>query len=298
MIDPIIFTIEIGDLTLNFRWYGLLIAIGVAVAAWVAERQVAKRGGNPDLVWDGLIWVLPAAIIGARLWYVLNEILGGGRQYLDDPGRIFQITEGGLHIFGAFIFGLLAALIYTRRKRIDLLLLLDAIAPALLIVQALARPANFINQELYGPPTELPWGIPIEAAKRLPPWNNLELYPVESTRFHPTFAYEMIWNLLAASLLLWLARRFPDKLKPGASFAAWLVLAGVGRVVIEAFRPDQPLISGTSLSYSRLVAILMAIGGAFWLLVRYEIIRVPRLSAGPEQYRLKKPSYKSRKKKN
>lgn len=296
MIDPVIFSIEIGNLTLTFRWYGLLIAIGVAVAAWVAERQVTKRGGNPDLVWDGLIWVLPAAIIGARLWYVFNDILGGGRQYLEDPARIFRITEGGLHIFGAFIFGLVAALIYTRRKRIDILLLLDSIAPALLIGQALARPANFINQELYGPPTELPWGIPIHAENRISPWNDLEQFPEATTRFHPTFAYEMIWNILAASLLLWLARRYPKALKPGASFAAWLVLAGIGRVIIESFRPDQPTIPGTALSYSRLVAILMAIGGAFWLLIRYEIIRIPWLSPGPETYRTKKQSYKTRKK--
>jgi phosphatidylglycerol:prolipoprotein diacylglycerol transferase len=288
MINPIIFSIEIGNFTLAFRWYGLLIGIGVMVAGWIADREIRRRGGESDVIWDGLFWVVLAAIVGARLWYVLNTTLGGSRQYIDDPISILRIPEGGLHIFGGFVFGLIAALIYARRKKIDMLLILDSIAPALLIGQAVARPANFINQELYGPPTDLPWGIPISPEKRLPPWNDLDLYPEASTRFHPTFAYEMVWNFLAAGLLIWLSRRFKEKIKPGAMIAGWLVLAGIGRVIIESFRPDQPRIPGSDLSYSRLIAIVMALGGIFWLLVRYEIIRLPFLSPGPETYRLKK----------
>jgi phosphatidylglycerol:prolipoprotein diacylglycerol transferase len=299
MIDPIIFQIELGNFTLAFRWYGLLIGLAVMVGAWLLSREVAWRGGDPEVVWDGALWVIPAAIIGARLWYVLNATLGGNRQYLDDPLSIIRITEGGLHIFGAFVFGLLAAFWYARRKKVDILLILDSIGPPLLIGQAMARPANFINQELYGPPSDLPWGIPISAENRMPPWNDLTQFPEESTRFHPTFAYEMIWNILAAALLLWISRRFKDRIKPGAMFAAWLVMAGIGRFFIEAFRPDQPRIPGTDLSYSRLIAGLMALGGLFWLLVRYEIIRLPFLKPGPEAYRIKKSKgrpYKKKKK--
>ena len=113
MIDPIIFTIEIGDFSLAFRWYGLLIGIAVMVGAWILSREVKWRGGDPDIVWDGILWVLPAAIIGARLWYVLNATLGGSRQYLNNPASIIRINEGGLHIFGAFVFGFRAA--YLRR---------------------------------------------------------------------------------------------------------------------------------------------------------------------------------------
>jgi phosphatidylglycerol:prolipoprotein diacylglycerol transferase len=295
MIDPVIFTIKLGDFQLAFRWYGVLIMIGVLVGAWVAEKELVRRGGNSDHIWDGLIWVLPAAIIGARVWYVLNDIVGGGRSYIDQPGRIFRITEGGLHIFGAIVFGVVAAYLYGKRHKVDLLLMLDSAAPALLIGQALARPANFINQELYGPPTSLPWGIPIDEAHRLSPWKDLNLYPLETTRFHPTFAYEMIWNLIAAGIILWLVRKYAEKVKPGTAFACWLLLAGIGRVFIETFRPDQPLIPGTALSYSRLIAGLMTVAGLFWLLIRYEIIKLTFLSPGPEEYWIPKRKKSKRK---
>jgi phosphatidylglycerol:prolipoprotein diacylglycerol transferase len=163
-------------------------------------------------------------------------------------------------------------------------LLLDSVSPSLLIGQAIARPANFINQELYGPPTDLPWGIPISADHRLPPWHDLSLYPEETTRFHPTFAYEMIWNLLAAGLLLWISHRFQDKLKPGALFAGWMILAGLGRFIIEWFRPDQPRVPGTDISYSRIVSALLAIAGVVMLLIRYEVIRIPFLSGWRDSY--------------
>ncbi len=200
--------------------------------------------------------------------------------------KILAITEGGLHIFGAFLFGGLAAYFYARSKKVDIWLLLDSVAPALLIGQAMARPANFINQELYGPPTTLPWGIPISANHRMAPWNDLLLYPEETTRFHPTFAYEIVWNLLAAGLLIWLANRYADRLKPGTIFMGWLVLAGTGRFLVEAFRPDQPLIPGTGLSYSRLISGLMALFGIIWLLARYQVLKIPVLSNGPEKYKI------------
>jgi len=233
MIDPIIFSIDLGSFHLDFRWYGVLIVLGIMAGAWLAEKEIARRGGNPDTIWDGLLWVLPAAIVGARVWYVVNDILGGNSRFLDEPGRIVRITEGGLHIFGAIVFGLLAAYFFAKKNQIDMLLMLDAVAPSLLIGQAIARPANFINQELYGQPTGLPWGISILGQNRISPWNDLELFPEESTRFHPTFAYEMLWNLIAAGLLLWVVRRFKDKVKPGTAFAAWMILAGTGRFIID-----------------------------------------------------------------
>lgn len=296
MIDPILFTINLGKLQLAFRWYGLLIALGVIVAAWVTEKEIARRGGKSEVVWDALLWVLPAAVIGARLWYVINDILGGGRTFIDEPGRILRISEGGLHIFGAMIFGLVTAYFFAKRQKVDMLLILDSVAPALLIGQAVARPANFINQELYGPPTDLPWGIPIDAYHRLAPWNNLDQYPEATTRFHPTFAYEMVWNFLTAGLILWVVRKFEDKIKPGAAFAGWLILAGIGRVIIETFRPDQPRIGGTDLSWSRLIYALLAVFGLIWLLIRYELIKLPFLSPGPEKYKLPRKRFTRKKK--
>jgi phosphatidylglycerol---prolipoprotein diacylglyceryl transferase len=286
LIDPVIFSFKLfGGLTLTLRWYGVLVMLGAVVGSWIAEKEIRRRGENGALVWDALVWVLPPGIIGARLWYVLNVTLGGSSYYLDDPWKIINIPEGGLHFFGGLLFGAIALYYYVRRYKLDGWLLLDAIAPAALIGQAVARPANFINQELYGPPTTLPWGISIDAFHRIPIYQDLVKYPVETTRFHPTFAYEMIWNFLAAALLLWLARRFADRLKPGAIFGGWLVLAGVGRVLIEFFRPDQPKIPGTAISYSALVSALMAVAGVILLLSRFGKLRLGSFQ-WPETYRL------------
>jgi len=282
MIDPIIFTIPGTNIAVH--WYGLLMAVGVFTAGAVTAVGVRRRGEDPEYVWDGLIWAIPAGIIGARLWYVANVTLGGNDYYLMNPVRIVRLWEGGLHFYGAVLIGGLAAYIYFRVNNLDFLLLLDAVAPALLIAQAIVRPANYINQELYGPPTELPWGIRIDAAHRIPPWTDISRFPVETTRFHPTFAYEMIWNILAAALLLWIARRFFAKLKPGVLFAGWLLLEGVGRFWLEWFRPDQPRLAGTGISYSRIVAALMAVAGLIWLLIKYRVIELPFLSPGRSSY--------------
>lgn len=293
MIDPVIFTIKLFGREFPVFWYGILIGLAVIVGAYVAEREVKRRGGPLDFIWDMMLWVIPAGIIGARLGYVLNDIAGGSRYFLDDLGRIFDIRQGGLHIYGAVALGLLVAYWYARRNAFDIWLLLDALAPALLIGQAVGRPANFINQELYGPPTDLSWGIPIAGENRLGPWQDLAQYPEDSTRFHPTFAYEIVWNLLAAGLILWLTRKFPKKFKPGAAFFMWLLLEGVGRFIIEYFRPDQPRIAGTDFSYSRLVAALMALAGGILLMVRSGKLKLAFLRPGPENYKLKK-SRKSR----
>lgn len=290
-MNPIFFTIPGTNISLH--WYGLIMAVGIIIAGLVASWGVKQRGENPDHVWDLLVWAVPAGIVGARLWYVANETLGGSRYYLDQPLRILNLPGGGLHFYGAVLFGLVGGWIYIRRNGLDYRLFLDAAAPALLIGQALVRPANFINQELYGPPTELPWGISIDAANRIPPWDNLALFPVEITRFHPAFAYEMLWNFLAAGLLLWAALEFKRRLKPGTLFAGWLVLEGVGRELIEFFRPDQPRIPGTAVSYSRVAAGLMVIVGMFMLLYLFEKIKLPagERSSGP--YRITGKSSRS-----
>lgn len=284
MIDPVIFSIKLfGNVRLTLHWYGVFVMAGVIVAAWIAEKEYSHRGENSEHIWNALLWALPVGVVGARLWYVMNVTLGGESYYMDNPIQILNIPQGGLHFFGGLLFGALAMIFYVRRNNLDLWLLLDVAAPVTMIGQAIARPANFINQELYGQPTTLPWGIPIEAGHRIPPYDDMSLYP-ESTRFHPAFAYEMIWNLITAGTLLWLARRFPEKFKPGAMFAWWLVLAGVGRFIVEAFRPDQPRIPGTDLSYSRLVAAIMAVAGVIMLLVRYGYIRLKIAENWAESY--------------
>jgi phosphatidylglycerol:prolipoprotein diacylglycerol transferase len=288
LIDPVIFSFELFGTQFAIRWYGVIIAIAVVIGGFITEREIYRRGGNKDYVWDILIWVVPAGVIGARLGYVLNDIAGGGSYFLDDPKRILYITEGGLHIYGAIALGLLVGIWYTRRNPFDIWILLDAVTPALLIGQAFGRLANFINQELYGPPTDLPWGIPIAMENRIPPWNDLVQFPEATTRFHPTFAYEMIWNLLAAGLIIWLTRKFKDKMKPGAAFYTWMVLEGAGRFFIEYFRPDQPRLGDTDISFSRIAAVALVVIGGLLLLIRFEKIRFPSLSPGPDKYWFKR----------
>ena len=294
MIDPVIFEFNLLGLPIVLRWYGVLVMLGAVSGALIAEREIKRRGENGESVWDALVWILPAGIIGARLWYVLNSILGGNTYYIDNPANILYIWEGGLHFFGGLLFGGIALYYFLKQNGMDFWLFLDAIAPAALIGQALARPANFINQELYGQPTKLMWGIPIDAGHRLPQFSDLTQFPVETTRFHPTFAYEMILNILLALLLLWISRRYAEKMKPGAIVAGWLISAGLIRAFIEFFRPDQPRIGESIVTYSMFVSILMAISGVVLLLIRYGRLQIAMADGWEEQYQIKPVEKKTR----
>ena len=286
MIDPVIFTIRLFGMEFPLRWYGVIVMAGVIIGSMIVEREIRRRGENGERIWDALLWVLPIGIIGARLWFVLNATLGGNRFYIENPASIIRIWEGGLHIFGGFLFGAAALLWYLRQNKLDPWLFLDSAGPALLIGQGIGRIANFINQELYGPPTTLSWGIPISAEHRLPEFQDLSLYPVDTTRFHPTFAYEMLWNFTTAGLLLWLSRRYEKDVKPGTLFAGWLIAAGLGRVIIEFFRPDQPKIPDLGISYTSIISALMAIAGAILLMARYKAINLSFAEDWEEEYKV------------
>ena len=288
MIDPVIFSFNIGSITIALRWYGVLVMSGAVAGAWVAAKEINRRGENADYLWDALIILLPIGILGARLWYVANATLGGNPYYMQNPGQILNIPQGGLHFYGGMVFGAAALYWYANKHKLDLWLLLDSLAPAALVGQAVARPANFINQELYGQPTTLPWGISIDAQHRLPQYSDMSLFP-DTTRFHPAFAYEMVWNFLSAGLILWYLRRHPEKDKPGVGLSAWLIFAGIGRYWLEAFRPDQPRIPGTDTSITRVVAAVMALIGTIMLLIRYKVIKVPFANKWEEEYKIAPP---------
>jgi len=218
-----------------------------------------------------LFWVLIPAIIGARLYFVFIQSPRGPnglQHYLAHPIEILQIWQGGIHIYGAFIFGGIALLLFLRIKKLSILIFLDAVALGLLIGQTIGRLGNFFNQELYGPPTTLPWGLRIDPQFRIPPYNNLSLYP-ESVRFHPLFLYEMVWNALGFTLLFWISRRFEKRLKDGGLFLLYLIWYPLGRFFIEFLRTDSWFFPGTPFNVVHLLSAIAIIGATTILFIRH-----------------------------
>jgi phosphatidylglycerol:prolipoprotein diacylglycerol transferase len=265
--DPVL--VEIGPLAI--RWYGLLIIGGVLLGAWIAGKYVARKGEDPNTVWDGVLWVLIPALIGARLYYVFIQSPRGPDgfdRYMANPLEILNIGAGGLHIFGAFIFGAIAVYVYARRRRLPMLVYLDGAALALPLGQAIARWANFINQELYGPPTTLPWGLRIDAEHRIPPYNDLTTYP-ESARFHPLFLYESIWNFIGFGALWFISRRFAGRLRDGDLLLLYLIWYPTGRFFIEFARTDSWFFPGMPFNVVHVLSAILVIGAVVALALRH-----------------------------
>jgi phosphatidylglycerol:prolipoprotein diacylglycerol transferase len=266
-VDPIIF--EFGPFAL--RWYGLLMATAIIVGAQIAASEVARKGQDKDDFWDMLLWVLIPAFIGARLYYVFIQSPRGAEgigHYLSHPGEIFQIWSGGIHIFGAFIFGSIALWIFTRVRRLPLLVYLDGIALGLPLAQAIGRWGNFINQELYGPPTTLPWGLRIDPPHRIGPYRDLTMYP-ESTRFHPLFLYESLWNLVGFCLMFWISRRFQKQLKDGDIALMYLFWYPFGRFWIEFLRTDSWFFPGTPFNVVHIICAIAVVTSVTLLIRRH-----------------------------
>jgi phosphatidylglycerol:prolipoprotein diacylglycerol transferase len=245
-------------------------------------------------VWNIVTWCLIAGILGARLYHVLSSPQGnaiGFRYYfITNPFETIQILgasipfptalmiwNGGLGIYGGVAGGVLALAAYTWRNHLSLPQWLDSGAPGLILAQAIGRWGNFVNQELYGPPTTLPWGIPIDAQHRLPVYADLTRFPVETTRFHPVFLYESLWNLAGCVALLYIARRFQGRLRSGDVFCLYLVIYGVGRLLVEALRPDAWLVGG--IPTAQIVSVLAIIAGVALMVLRHRQVQ-PASSAG------------------
>ncbi len=262
-VDPIIF--QFGPLAL--RWYGLLMASAVMIGSWIGGREVARRGHNPENFWDMLLWVLIPAFVGARLYYVFIQSKDRAF-YLQNPGQILQVWGGGIHIFGAFIVGGIALWLFTRLRQLPTLTYLDAAAVAMPLSQAIGRLGNFINQELYGPPTMMPLGLRIDPIHRIAPYDDLTIYP-ESTRFQPLFLYESIWNLIGFALLLTISHRFQRRLKPGDLSLMYLVWYPLGRFFIEFLRTDSWFFPGTPFNTVHLLSAVAVVGAGITLLYRF-----------------------------
>lgn len=257
MIDPI--ALRLGPLEIH--WYGVIIATAVLVAGVIGTREARRRGEDPDQGWAMLLPVIVFAVIGARLYHVIHQ----WSYYSEHLDLIPQIWIGGLGIPGVIMGGALAVVIFTRRAGLSTARWFDIFAPALLLGQAIGRLGNFVNQELYGPPTDLPWGIPIDAQHRVGEWMNLSLYPVDTTHFHPLFAYEAILNVIGMVVLLWVARRFAARLYDGDVFLLYLVWYGGVRTALENFRTQNWIILGVPTAiWLGILAIVLA-GGFFVL---------------------------------
>lgn len=210
------------------RAYALAIIAGIVVAVWLGERRWVARGGEPGTVADIAVWAVPFGVVGGRLYHVVSS----PDAYFGpdgDPARIIRIWEGGLGIWGAVALGAVGAAIGARQAGVRLAPLADAVAPGILLAQAVGRLGNWFNQELFGRPTDLPWGLEIDPEHRPAGYEQV-------ATFHPTFLYEMVWNVAAAVLLIWLDRRY--RLGHGQVFWGYVVLYTLGRVWIEALRID------------------------------------------------------------
>ncbi len=220
------------------RAYALCILAGILVAVWLTQRRLAARGGDPERVIDVAMWAVPFGIVGGRLYHVISSpqaYFGEG----GNPVDALKIWNGGLGIWGAVALGALGAWIGCRRSGVSYLDFADALAPGLIIAQAIGRWGNWFNNELYGGPTDLPWALQIHE------WDATTGEAVRDAggqavvlgSYHPTFLYESLWCLGVAALLVWADRRF--RLRPGQVFALYVMGYTLGRVWIEMMRVDE-----------------------------------------------------------
>jgi len=239
------------------RFYGIVIMLGALAATWLASREARRFGQNPEVAWDLMPWALIGGIIGARLWHVFtptaSNVAAGltTQYYLSHPLDILNIPKGGLGIPGGVIGGFLAGWIYTRRNSISLGAWADAIAPGLLLAQAVGRWGNFFNQEVYGSPTNLPWKLFIEPGYRLAEFQSVEYY-------HPLFLYEALLNVLGMALILWVGRKFADRLKRWDLFLMYLVTYPTIRFFLEFLRLDTSPVGSININQTIMACVAVA----------------------------------------
>ncbi len=263
-------TVSIGQFTIYF--YALCILAGMIVAALVTNRRLTARGGEPWVTLDIMFGAVLLGIVGARTYHVLTH---WGDYVYEDANllRVFNIQEGGIAIFGALLGGALGVWLMSRYTGIRFWSFADALVPGLLLAQAVGRLGNWFNQELFGSPTDLPWGLEIAASN--------PAFPIgleSDTLFHPTFLYEILWNALGVAVILFLEKRLNTQW--GQTFAMYLVWYGTGRVWLELLRVD-PIGSFFGLRYNMIAALLAVLLG----LVLFIILRRRHPGQVPSVYR-------------
>jgi prolipoprotein diacylglyceryl transferase len=252
---------------LPVRAYALCILAGIVVAIIVGNRRWIARGGSPGTIADVAVWAVPFGVVGGRLYHVISDwqlYFGANGAGL---GKALRIWDGGLGIWGAVLLGGVGAWIACRRRGIPLPPLGDAIAPGIALAQAMGRFGNWFNQELFGRPTDLPWGLEISLENRP---RGYELYET----FHPTFLYESLWCVAVAGIVVWADRRWT--MGHGRVFALYVMLYSLGRAVIESLRIDDAhQFFGIRLNV--FTAVLVALGALAYIVVS------ARLRPGREQ---------------
>jgi prolipoprotein diacylglyceryl transferase len=237
----------------EIRLYALCILAGIAAAYLITSRRWRARGGDPDVLFEVLLWSVLAGLVGGRLYHVVTS----WDQLGDEWYAPFAVWEGGLGIWGAIGAGAIVGAWVCHLRGGDVPTLLDAAAPALLVAQAIGRLGNYFNQELYGSATSLPWALEVDLGHR----------PVGSetlATYHPTFLYELLWNLAAAALIVWIGRRFV--VRPPGLFALYVALYSAGRLIWERLRidPSREFLGQRLNFYVALVLLVGALAVFVW----------------------------------
>jgi len=249
--SPTIQFFEVGPLRIHI--YALCILLGIALATWITDTRLSRRGAERGVVLDIILWAVPLGIIGARFYHVFTH---PADYFFDgaDLMRVFYIWEGGNAIFGSLLGGAVGAWIGCKQTGIRFWSFADALAPAMLIAQATGRLGNYFNHELFGQPTTLPWGLEIESSN--------PAFPAglpEGTLFHPMFLYEILWNVLGALVIIGLERKV--YLRWGKAFGVYLIWYGLGRSVFETYRldPSETFLSIRTNVWGALAAVVIGI---------------------------------------
>ncbi len=254
--DPVF--LQLGPITIY--WYGVLIIAGAMLAAYIASRLSARNGHDPEMAWNLLIVALITGILGARIYHIISS----WDYYMAHPSEMFGLQMSGFGIYGAVAGGVLGVWGFTKYHKLRFLEWLDYCAPGLILAQAIGRWGNFFNQELYGPPTDLPWGIYIAPQHRLPGYEAFE-------RFHPTFLYESLLCLVGFGVLFYLAHNWKNGRLWGDIFFLYGMLYPAIRFFIEGnFRPDAWTIHGIPTAQILSVAFFVFCGALILIRHKYQ----------------------------
>ncbi|WP_185994873.1 prolipoprotein diacylglyceryl transferase [Nocardioides campestrisoli] len=244
------------------RGYALAIIAGIVAAVWIGERRWVARGGQPGEVQDLAVWAVLFGLVGGRLYHVATD----WQRYFGpdgDPVAALQVWRGGLGIWGAIALGAVGVMIGARLHHIRVAPMLDALAPGVLVAQAIGRWGNWFNQELYGRPTDLPWGLEIDMDHRVPQYSGTE---DADLLFHPTFLYESLWALAAFFVVIWADRRF--RLGHGRVVALYVMAYTVGRGWIEMLRIDDVQLADVAgLRLNVWTSIVLFLAALVWFVV-------------------------------